>query len=145
MTGFRIGYIAAPSEFIKAVERFQSHATGNVCTFAQYGGLAALFSDRKILQERKGELERKRDIAFQYARKMFKCIKPQGAFYIFPEISDRLKPGEDSEDFAGYLLETAGVAVVPGKAFLLDGHIRISFAVDEDILIKGFKKIEEVL
>ncbi len=145
MTGFRIGYIAAHVKIIKAVERFQSHATGNVCTFAQYGGLAALSVNRKIVLDRQAKLEKKRDIAYQHVCKTFKCIKPQGGFYLFPDISNKLKPGETSENFAGYLLENAGVAVVPGEAFSMDGHIRISYAVSEDILISGLEKIEEVL
>ncbi len=145
MTGFRIGYLAAPVEFVKAIEKFQSHATGNVCTFAQYGGLAALGVDSKVLLDRKAELETKRNIAFEHASKAFQCIKPQGGFYLFPDISDKLKPGETSEDLAGYLLESVGVAVVPGEAFSMDGHLRISYAVPQDILIKGFEKIAEVI
>ncbi|OQX10735.1 MAG: aminotransferase class I and II [Desulfobacteraceae bacterium IS3] len=145
MTGFRIGYIAASKAIVNAVAKCQGHATGNVCSFAQYGALAALSLDERIFSQWRTELERKRDIAYGYVSKLFDCIKPQGAFYLFPNVLKYLKNGKTSEDFAADLLERAGVAVVPGEAFGTPNHIRISYAVPEDILKKGLEKIAEVL
>lgn len=145
MTGFRIGYVAAPKEIVSAIAKHQSHSSGNVCTFAQHGALAALSLDQRMISQWRSDLERKRDIAFGYASELFDCIKPQGAFYLFPDVSKHLKNGKTSEDFAADLLEHAGVAVVPGEAFGMAGHIRISYAVSEDSLKKGFEKIKEVL
>jgi aspartate aminotransferase len=145
MTGFRIGYVAASRQIIAALSKIQSHLSGNICTFAQYGALAALSLDDQLLLARRSELQQKRDIAFQYVSKLFPCIKPQGAFYLFPDVSTVLKNDETSEALARRLLKQAGVAVVAGDAFGMAKHLRISFAVSEENLNKGFDQIAEVL
>ncbi len=145
MTGFRIGYVAAATPIIDALSKIQSHLSGNVCTFAQYGALAALSLDDQLLSARCSELQQKRDIAFQYVSKLFPCIKPQGAFYIFPDVSAVLKNDETSEVLAARLLKQAGVAVVPGEAFGMATHMRVSFAVSEENLKNGLERIAEVL
>jgi aspartate aminotransferase len=145
MTGFRIGYIAAAAEIIEALSKIQSHLTGNVCTFAQYGALAALSLGRHLLSTRLSEVQQKRDMAFQSVSKLFDCIKPQGAFYLFPDVSAALKRNESSETLARRLLKQAGVAVVAGEAFGLAKHLRISFAVSEKNLKTGLQRIAEVL
>ena len=145
MTGFRIGYLAAAHEIVTAVDRLQSHLTGNVCTFVQHGALAALDMDEIIFAGWRNELAKKRDYAYDRANKLFNCIKPQGAFYLFPDVSHGLKDGMTAVDLAAQLLEYYGVAVVPGEAFGMPGHIRISYAVSEDNLVSGFEKIAEVL
>jgi aspartate aminotransferase len=145
MTGFRIGYAAAPNAIVNAMRKFQSHLTGNVCTFAQHGALAALELDNSVIEQRRYDLEKKRDMAYQRASQHFDCLKPQGAFYLFPDISKHLKSGATSEGFAAHLIENAGVAVVPGEAFGTPKHIRISYAVPEDQLIQGFERIAGVL
>ena len=145
MTGFRIGYMAAPPEIVAAIGRLQSHLTGNVCTFAQHGALAALDMDESIFAGWRNGLEKKRDYAYSRANKLFDCIKPRGAFYLFPDVSHDLKDGRTAVDLAAHLLENYGVAVVPGEAFGVPGHIRISYAVSEDNLVSGFEKIAEAL
>jgi aspartate aminotransferase len=145
MTGFRIGYIAAPGEIINALSKIQSHLSGNVCTFAQYGALAALSLDDQLLSARRSELQQKRDMAFQLVSKLFPCIRPRGAFYLFPNISAALKKNESSEALARRLLKHAGVAVVAGEAFGMVKHLRISFAVSEKNLKTGLQRIAEVL
>ena len=145
MTGFRVGYVAAAREVIAALSRLQSHLTGNVCTFAQEGALAALFLEPLLLEENCAQLKEKRDLAYEYACRFFNCIKPAGGFYIFPDVSQYLKEGRTSEDLAAHLLEKGSVAVVPGEAFGMGGHIRISYALPEKELIAGFKRIASVL
>lgn len=145
MTGFRVGYMAAASDVINAVGRLQSHLTGNICTFAQYGALAALEMDESIFAGWRHALEKKRDYAYGQANKLFHCIKPRGAFYLFPDVSQHLKDGMTAVDLAAKLLENYGVAVVPGEAFGMPGHIRISYAVSEENLVSGFDKIAEAL
>ncbi|MGD2037301.1 MAG: pyridoxal phosphate-dependent aminotransferase [Desulfobacterales bacterium] len=145
MTGFRIGYIAASGEIIAALSKIQSHLTGNVCTFAQYGALAALSLESHLLSTRRSELQQKRDTAFQSVSKLFDCIKPQGAFYLFPDVSAALKMNESSEALARRLLKQTGVAVVAGEAFGMAKHLRISFAVSEKNLKTGLQRIAEVL
>jgi aspartate aminotransferase len=145
MTGFRIGYIAAPGEIIAALSKIQSHLSGNVCTFAQYGALAALSLDDQLLSARQSELRQKRDLAFQQVSKLFACIKPRGAFYLFPDVSAALKDDQTSEALAARILKQAGVAVVPGEAFGMAKHMRISFAVSGKNLKHGLDQIAEVL
>jgi aspartate aminotransferase len=145
MTGFRIGYVAAPGPIIAALSKIQSHLTGNVCTFAQYGALAVKSLDERWLIERRAEMQRKRDIAYQYASQFFRCTEPRGAFYLFPDVSMVLKPGETAQELAERLLNEAGVAVVAGEAFGVAKHVRISFAVSDDELKKGFEQIAGVL
>jgi aspartate aminotransferase len=145
MTGFRIGYVAASSRMIAALSKIQSHLTGNVCTFAQYGALAALALDSGVLAARQNEMQRKRDRAYQYASRLFRCKSPQGAFYLFPDVSSVLRNGESAQQLATRFLKEAHVAVVAGEAFGMAQHIRISFAVSEDALKNGFERIAEVL
>lgn len=145
MTGFRVGYTVAPEELTAAMVRLHSHVTGNVCTFAQHGALAALNMDDDLPIRRRADLQRQRDLAFDLAAGLFPCIRPRGAFYLFPDISDYLREDENSSDFAARILEATGVAVVPGEDFGLDGHVRICFAAPEEQLMEAFKRIREVL
>jgi aspartate aminotransferase len=145
MTGFRIGYVAAPRPIIAALSIIQSHLTGNVCTFAQYGAMAVESLDGGWLMARQAEMQRKRDMAYRYASQFFRCIKPRGAFYLFPDVSTVLKPGQTAQKLAERLLKEAGVAVVAGEAFGAANHVRISFAVSDEELKKGFEQIAGVL
>jgi aspartate aminotransferase len=145
MTGFRIGYVVADPEIIEALTKLQSHVTGNVCTFVQYGALAALEMDQGIVDQRRSALAKRRDLAFEQVSELFPCVKAQGAFYLFPDISQRLRPDQTSEDLAMTLLEETGVAVVPGDAFHGPGHIRISFAISEAKLNQAFERIRSIL
>jgi aspartate aminotransferase len=145
MTGFRVGYVAASRPIIAALSKIQSHLTGNVCTFAQYGALSAESLDGRWRMARQAEMQRKRDIAYQSASKFFRCIKPRGAFYLFPDVSPVLKPGETAQRLAERLLNEAGVAIVAGEAFGVPKHVRISFAVSDAELKKGFEQIAGAL
>ncbi len=145
MTGFRIGYTIGPVELITAMTNLQSHLAGNVCTFAQHGALAALQSCRETDQQVQSHFQKKRDSAYQLTRKLFGCTKPGGAFYLFPDISRVLKDGQTSADFAISLLNKAKVAVMPGEAFGIANHLRISFAVSDDDLLEAFERIRKLL
>ncbi|MCG6909043.1 MAG: pyridoxal phosphate-dependent aminotransferase [Deltaproteobacteria bacterium] len=145
MTGFRVGYVAAPVAFIEALSTLQSHLSGNVCSFAQEGALAALKMDASFVEWMRSDLQRKRDIAYGYAGKLFTCIEPHGAFYLFADVSAHLSGGRTAEDLAAALLEEAGVAVVPGEAFGVQNHIRISYALPEEELVEGFERMAEAL
>jgi aspartate aminotransferase len=91
------------------------------------------------------DLQRKRDFAFSKISRLFDCVRPQGAFYLFPDVSSHLGNGITSADLARRMLEETGVAVVPGEEFGMPGHIRISYAVSQDDLASGLKKIAEAL
>jgi aspartate aminotransferase len=145
MTGFRVGYVAAPTGIIEALGRLQSHLTGNVCTFAQEGALAAILLNPFLVEKNRLQLKKKRDLAYEYALRRFDCIKPAGGFYLFADVSRHLKKVRTSEELAARLLEKAGVAVVPGEAFGVGNHIRISYAVPEKELCEGFERIASVL
>lgn len=145
MTGFRIGYVAAPGNIIAALSKMQSHLTGNVCTFGQYGAMAALQLDDDLLAARQSKLQQKRDMAFERVSSLSDCIQPQGAFYLFPDVSTALKHDETSEALSRRLLKEAGVAVVPGEAFGMAKHLRISFAVSDENLQNGLERIAEVI
>ena len=145
MTGFRVGFAAAPKEVIAALNKLQSHLTGNVCTFAQYGALAAMDLEETSLSNYREDLEQKRDYAYGRICTVFDCIRPQGAFYLFPDISSRLHEGMTSADWAQQLLKENGVAVVPGEEFGMTGHIRISYAVADNQLVSGLDKLIEAI
>jgi len=145
MTGFRVGYVAAGEQIIAALARLQSHLCGNVCTFAQYGALAALALGDDLLEKWRDGLQRKRDAAHQLVTRWADCVRPAGAFYLFPDVSRHLAKNDSSEAFAARLLDEAGVAVVAGEAFGMPGHIRISFAVAEDDLKEGLERIAGAL
>ena len=145
MTGFRTGYLAASLDIANAVSKLQSHLTGNVCSFAQHGALSALELDEHEFEKWRIKLEQKRDYAYEQVNRLFDCIKPEGAFYLFPDVRQRLKKGMTAVDLASDILEKAGVAIVPGEAFGMPGHIRISYAVTEENLKNGLEKISEAL
>ena len=141
MTGFRVGYVAADQEVISVLAALQSHLSGNVCTFAQHGALAALTMGDRPREDWQATMQRKRDIAYQCAAAIFDCVKPQGAFYLFPDVSNRLRKNESAAQLTERILMQANVAVVPGEAFGVANHIRISFGVSEDVLTKGLDRL----
>ena len=145
MTGFRLGYVAASRDIIAALNRLQSHLTGNVCTFVQHGALAALKMNEDDIVGWRLDLEKKRDYAYRKISELFDCVKPHGAFYLFPDVARRLDNAETSAGFAKRLLERHNVAVVPGEEFGMSGHIRLSYAVSKDKLERGLKSIAEAV
>jgi aspartate aminotransferase len=144
MTGWRIGYLAAPREIAEAVSRLQSHSTSNPCSISQYAALAALRSERDSLEPMRAEFEKRRN--YICARlddiKAVSYVKPQGSFYVFVDISES---GLDSVEFAQQLLEQEAVATVPGAAFGRDSHLRLSFACGINDLKKGVDRLKKFL
>ena len=143
MTGFRIGYLIAPLEIVKAIKKLQGHLSGNPCTFAQYGPIAALEMKKEELQENLLKLQRRRDLAYSLFSQIFECQKPQGGLFLFLQI----KKGSFSscEEMAEYILNNAGVALLPGKAFGVKNYLRLSFATSEETIEEAFKRIKEIL
>jgi aspartate aminotransferase len=147
MTGFRIGYLCAHEDFIKDVNKLQGHLSGNNCTFAQYGALAALDMDPKIVKDMTKELEVRRDLAYNLFNEIFPLEKPDGAFYLFPNVESHIKKLglKDCEEFALYILDKAKVAILPGSAFGAPGHIRIAFASSQEEIKEAFKRIKDII
>lgn len=142
MTGFRVGYAAATEPLARKLIQLQSHTTGNVCTFAQHGALAALDLPEDPAVAWRQDLQRKRDRVCDRLAGRFPFRRPGGAFYGFLDVSAFLGKGETAADFAARLLETAAVAVVPGDVFGAADHVRISFAVAEADLIEALNRME---
>jgi aspartate aminotransferase len=142
MTGWRLGYLAAPEAVAKAVDNIQSHSTSHPCSFAQRGALAALKGDQQALADMRDEFAMRRDYMFDRITKIpnITAVKPQGAFYILVNISQL---GLSSQNFADRLLSKANVAVVPGAAFGDDRTVRLSYATSIDIIKKGLDRFQD--
>lgn len=144
MTGWRVGYIAGPVEIVKAMTKIQSHSTSNVCTFAQYGAIAALASPQDCIEEMVKAFSERRQYILERVRSLpgLNCPTPNGAFYVFIDIS---QTGLKSQDFCQKLLETQKVAAIPGIAFGADDCIRLSYATDLKTIEKGFDRIDQFI
>lgn len=140
MTGWRLGYLAAPLEIIKGVNTLQSHSTSNVCTFAQYGAIAALSGPKDDLAIMKSAFSKRRLAIMQMIDAIdgLSYVKPQGAFYLFVDISQVEK---DSVSFCQKLLKEKHVATIPGAAFGAEGTMRISYATDMDTIERGMERL----
>ncbi len=148
MTGWRLGWVAAPEKYIKAIINIQSQTISNPTTFAQYGALEALKDGGKFPAIMRQEFIKRRDYIVDALNsiKGVKCIKPEGAFYAFPNISHFIKGNIKNDiDLTEYLLEEAKVAVVPGSAFGKEGYIRLSYATSMENIKEGVKRIKEAL
>ncbi len=139
MTGWRVGYLAAPLEIIQAASVIQGHSTSNVCTFAQYGALAALTGSQDCVEKMRLAFSDRQQVIVDYLRSIpgIECAKPDGAFYVFANIS---KTGLGSLDFCQQLLASQQVAVIPGLPFGADDHVRISYATDLETIRKGMER-----
>ena len=142
MTGWRIGYLAGPLELIKATSTIQGHSTSNVCTFAQYGAIAALESSQESVEKMRLAFADRREVIFELLDAIpgISCIKPDGAFYMFVNIS---KTGMTSLQFCDAFLEQHQVAVIPGIAFGADDHIRLSYATDLGTIKKALERLDK--
>ena len=142
MTGWRVGYAAAPLEILEAMAKIQGHSTSNVCTFAQYGAIAALESSQECVQKMLRAFTERRSYMYQAINDIpaLSCPKPDGAFYLFVDIS---KTGKKSLEFCQELLEAKQVAAIPGVAFGMDNCIRFSYATDMDTIKEGVKRLSE--
>jgi aspartate aminotransferase len=142
MTGWRLGYLAAPDAVAKAVDSIQSHSTSNPNSFAQRGALAALKGDQQPLADMREEFDMRRNYMFDRVSKIANvtAVKPQGAFYVLVNISQL---GLTSTNFADRLLSKANVAVVPGAAFGDDRVVRLSYATSIDIIKKGLDRFQD--
>jgi aspartate aminotransferase len=142
MTGWRLGYLAAPEAVAKAVDSIQSHTTANPSSFSQRGALAALKGDQQPVADMREEFDMRRNYMIDRLSKIpnVTAVKPQGAFYVMLNVSQL---GLTSQNFADRLLSKANVAVVPGAAFGDDRTIRLSYATSIDIIKKGLDRLQD--
>jgi aspartate aminotransferase len=142
MTGWRLGYLAAPEAVAKAVDSIQSHSTSNPTSFAQKGAIAALKGDQQALADMRDEFSMRRNYMYDRITKIpnITAVRPEGAFYILVNISQL---GLSSQNFADRLLSKANVAVIPGAAFGDDRTVRLSYATSIDIIKKGLDRFQD--
>ncbi len=148
MTGWRIGYLLGPQAVVQAVEIIQSHATSNPTSFAMVGALEALRCAEPEVEVMIAEYQARREMLIPRLNELpgFLCRPPDGAFYAFPHVASCYGPGrQGSVEFTEFLLDEAGVVVVPGAAFGADDHIRISFACSRAALTEGLERMSAVL
>jgi len=148
MTGWRLGWVAAPEEYIKKITVVQSQTISNPTSFAMYGALAALEDGGKFPAMMKEEFRKRRDFVIEQFLSIdgITCPVPKGAFYAFPNVKAYIVGDiKDDIELTAYLLEEAKVAVVPGSAFGKEGYIRLSYATSMDNLKEGMRRIKEAL
>ena len=140
MTGWRVGYAGGPLELIKAMNTVQGQSTSHTCSISQHAAVEALNGDQSFLKEFRDAFRKRRDLIVGLVNAIpgLSCDTPDGAFYVFADCTALLNKStpagetlESDMDVAMYLMEEAGVAVVPGSGFLADGFIRISYAAAE--------------
>ena len=154
MTGWRIGYCAAPLPIAKAVSKLQGQYTSGVSSIAQKAAEAAYTGPQQCVADMREAFRRRRDLVVELARRIpgLKVNEPQGAFYLFPEVSAYLgtrtpdgRAIDTDTDLAMYLLDDAHVATVAGSAFGTPGYIRFSYATSDDNLREAMRRIAEAL
>ena len=145
MTGWRIGYCAADLQVIKQMSKIQDQSASNPCTPAQWAAVEAIGGNQDSVELMRREYEKRRDLVYKRLNKIdgIKCSLPEGAFYVFPEVSGLFNARiKNAFEFAAQLLEQAKVAVVPGGAFGNDNYIRISYATSLEKIEEGMNRIE---
>ncbi|PIR20886.1 MAG: aspartate aminotransferase, partial [Deltaproteobacteria bacterium CG11_big_fil_rev_8_21_14_0_20_47_16] len=154
MTGWRVGFAAAPKEIVKAMEVWQSQSLTHITSFVQYAAIEALDGSRDFVHMMRDQLNKQRQICLNALRDMsgVTCSEPHGAFYCFPNVSAFVgKTDSDgnkmtsSQDICTYLLTKAHVATVPGEGFGAPGFLRISYACDVQKLQTGLQRIAKAL
>ncbi len=152
MTGWRVGYAAGPVEIIKAANKIQSQSTSHAVSFCQSAGVVALNSSLDFLKERNDIFKQRRDMVVAALNGIdgVSCRTPEGAFYLYPSVKGCVgkktpdgKVIETDTDFVTALLESEGVAVVPGAAFGLSPYFRLSYATSTELLQKACARIKK--
>lgn len=146
MTGWRLGYTAGPEDFISEMIKIQQNSTTCAAAFVQSAGLAALKGSQDCVREMVSEYEKRRNIIVDRLNSIegVHCVKPEGAFYVFPNIEEL---GKESMNFCRYLLSNAGVATTPGSAFGpgAEGNIRISYAESVERIENALDRMEQAV
>jgi len=146
MTGWRIGYAAGPTDLIKAMKKIQGQSTSNPTSISQYAAVAALDGDQQCIQPMLEAFKQRHDFVVKGLNAIdgVECLESDGTFYSFPNVEGLIKRVEGVENdaqLAEHLLEKTGVALVPGSAFGLSGHIRLSYATSMENLQKSVERI----
>ncbi|MEZ5186742.1 MAG: pyridoxal phosphate-dependent aminotransferase [Candidatus Nanopelagicales bacterium] len=153
MTGWRVGWMVAPADVVKAAANLQSHATSNVANVSQRAALAAVTGDLSAVEMMRDAFNRRRLTIVEMLNAIpgVSCPVPEGAFYAYPSVRGVLgrnirgKVPQTSAELAEIILDEAEVAVVPGEAFGTQGYLRLSYALGDDDLVEGVRRIADLL
>ncbi len=150
MTGWRIGYAAGPAQIIGAMKKIQSQSTSNPTSISQWASEEAITGDQSCIDTMMVEFKKRHDFVVEELNKIdgIDCLSTDGTFYVFPNVDGVITKldGIDSDlDFAEYLIENAGVALVPGTAFGCPGHARISIATSMENLSNAIARIKQAI
>jgi len=147
MTGWRAGFALGPKQIISAMSKLQSQSTSNTASMVQRASIAALTGSQECVSEMRADYIKLRDRVLEGFKSIpgLTCTVPQGAFYVYPNISAFIGKGgiKSASDLAAKLLSEAHVVVVPGEAFGTGNHIRLSYAVSGDVIDKGVQRMRE--
>ncbi len=147
MTGWRAGFALGPKQVISAMSKLQSQSTSNAASMVQRASIAALTGPQTCVAEMCADYIKLRDRVLEGFKTIpgLTCTVPQGAFYVYPNVSTFIGKGgiKSASDIAARLLSEAHVVVVPGEAFGTDAHIRLSYAVSGDVIDKGIERMRE--
>ncbi|MEF8873406.1 MAG: pyridoxal phosphate-dependent aminotransferase [Candidatus Thermoplasmatota archaeon] len=146
MTGWRLGYVIAPEDIVHKMDLLLADAVSCTTSFVQKGGVEALRNSQDFVDHIMGHFAERREAIVSGLNEVpgFSCIYPKGAFYVFPNVKET---GMESEELADYLLEEAGVCLLPGTAFGSqgEGYLRLSYATSLDEIKKGIKRLKEAM
>ncbi len=153
MTGWRVGYIAAPKWVADGSNKVQGQITSANCSISQRGALAAITGDLGPTKKMVDEYHHRRDVVYNLLKEIpgVKANYPQGAFYFFPDVSSYYGKSSEAmtigngDDFCLYMLEVAHVSLVPGGAFGDDNCVRLSYAASERDLIEAMRRMKDAL
>ena len=153
MTGWRVGYAAGPRPIITAMGNVQGHFTSGTNTMAQKAAIAAVYGPQDFIRGMVGEYDRRRRYIIKRLNSIpgVSCFAPHGTFYAFPDVSGLLnrtfrgKQARNTLELGNYLLDSEGVAVVPGSAFEGEGHLRLSFACSMEVIRSGCDRLAKAV
>jgi aspartate aminotransferase len=147
MTGWRIGYAAGPKRLIGAMKKVQSQSTSNPAAVSQAAAEAALTGDQSCITTMLTAFKKRHDYVVAELNKIdgVRCLQSDGTFYAFPDVSELIERAgcKDDTEFAEYLLQKVGLALVPGSAFGAKGHLRLSYAASMDTLQQAIARLKK--
>jgi len=151
MTGWRIGFAAAPADIAEGMERLQGQSTSNPSSVSQQAALRALTGDMETANAMRDTFAARRDLVVERLVRIpgIQLQPPEGAFYAFPDLSERIRRAKngvkDSVTLCDYLIDEARIVCVPGSAFGMEGHLRLSYAVGEREIQDGLDRMDAAL
>ncbi|MBI4364172.1 MAG: pyridoxal phosphate-dependent aminotransferase [Candidatus Latescibacteria bacterium] len=151
MTGWRIGFAAAPADLAEGMERLQGQSTSNPAAVSQYAALRAFTGPSDSVRLMRDRFAERRAVVVERLRRMrgVRIVPPEGAFYAFPDLGERIRSARngvcDSATLSDFLIDEARIVCVPGSAFGMEGHLRLSYAISDHDIDEGLGRLEDAL